>query len=131
MTVYSGGGSSGPGLARKVAERALERAATRGQDTLLLWLGDFDQAGIGSIVRPQIEHVATLLYGTGGNEKILAWRGVTMAQTGATASFRHLGLTPQMALERAEADELSRVDQDATAVTRPAGVTSGTRTCPC
>jgi hypothetical protein len=124
VRAYSGGGSSGPGLARKVALRALRRAAEHGQSTRLLWLGDFDQAGIAYIVRPHIEHVAAFLHGSrkdgqliGPEQKVLAWRvngrPVTMAQTGATVSFRHLGLTPQMALDRAETAGLSQADQDA------------------
>jgi hypothetical protein len=132
VRAYSGGGSSGPGLARKVALRALERAATRGQSTLLLWLGDFDQAGIGQIVRPHIEHVAAFLYGSRkhgklirADQKVLAWpvdgRLVTMAQTGCTVSFRHLGLTPQMALERAETAELTQADTDAIAAYAASG----------
>jgi hypothetical protein len=132
VRAYSGGGSSGPGLARKVALRALQRAAEHGQDTLLLWLGDFDQAGIGQIVRPHIEHVAAFLYGSRKDgqlidtgQQILAWEVdgelVTMAQTGATVSFRHLGLTPQMALERAGTAELTQAGTDAIAAYADSG----------
>ena len=46
VLVYLGSGSSGPGLARKVALRALVRAIEHGQDTLIIGLGDFDQAGM-------------------------------------------------------------------------------------
>ena len=126
VRAYSGGGSSGPGLARLVAYRALDRAAGHGQDTLLLWLGDFDQAGIRNIVRPHIENVAAFLYGTAGNEEVLATRTpdgelVTMAETGCTASFAHLGLSPQMALERAETAELSEADTEAIAAYADSG----------
>jgi hypothetical protein len=115
VTVYSGGGSSGPGSAREVAARALVRAVKHGQDTLLLWLGDFDQAGISKIARPHIEHVAAFLYGTAGNKQVLAYEGQQMAGTGASVSFRHLGLSPEMALAQAETAELSGADQAAIA----------------
>jgi hypothetical protein len=121
VTVYSGGGSSGPGFARKVASRALRRAVEHGQDTLILGLGDFDQAGIKSIMRPHIEHVSAFLYGTAGNTQVLGYRGKTMADTGCEVRFRHLGLTPQMALERAETADLSQADCDGIAAYAASG----------
>ena len=131
VQVYSGGGSSGPGLARKVALRALQRAAEDGQDTLLLWLGDFDQAGIKNIVRPHMEHVSAFLYGTSDNKKVLAWevdgKLVPMAETGCQVTFIHLGLTPEMALARAETAELSQADQDAIAAYAASGTDIWTR----
>jgi hypothetical protein len=33
-----------------------------------------------------------------------------MTETGCTVSIRHLGLTPEMALERAETAELTQAD---------------------
>jgi hypothetical protein len=113
VTVYSGGGSSGPGFARRVAGRTLRRAVQHGQDTLILGLGDFDQAGIKSIMRPHVEHVSAFLYGTAGNSEVLAYEGKTMADTGCEVRFRHLGLTPEMALEHAETADLTEADTEA------------------
>jgi hypothetical protein len=98
VTVYSGGGSCGPGFARRVSLRALIRAVEHGQDTLILGLGDVDQAGIKNIMRPHIEHVLAFLYGTDPfNDRVLSYEGQAMADTGCEVRFRHLGLTPEMA----------------------------------
>jgi len=121
VTVYSGGGSCGPGFARRVASRALIRAVEHSQDTLILGLGDFDQAGIKNIMRPHIEHVSAFLYGTAGNPRVLAHQGKTMADTGCDVRFRHLGLTPEMALEHAETAELSAADCDGIAAYAASG----------
>lgn len=114
VTVYSGGGSCGPGFARRVALRALIRAVEHDQDTLILGLGDFDQAGIKGVMRPHIEHVSAFLFGTAGNAEVLEHKGETMAGTGCDVRFRHLGLTPEMALERAETAGLE--DDDCAAI---------------
>ena len=44
-----------------------------------------------------------------------------MADTGCTARFWHLGLSPEMALERAELAELSAADQRAIAAYAASG----------
>lgn len=108
--VYSGGGCCGPNLAHKVARRALDRAIKHGQDTILLGVSDFDQAGIRNVMRPHVEHVAAFLYGTSGNQQVIASEDadgqlVSLVDTGATVSFDHLALTPQMARELVETDE--------------------------
>jgi hypothetical protein len=122
VLVYSGSGSSGPGLARKVALRALKRAVEHGQDTLLIGLGDFDQAGIANIQRPHAEHLAAFLYGLlPGCDAVLSYEGKVMADTGCTARFWHLGLSPEMALERAELAELDDLDQRAIAAYAASG----------
>ena len=120
-SVSSGSESSGPGFARKVASRALRRAVEYGQDTLILGLGDFDQYGIRNIMRPHIEHVAAFLYGTAGNKKVLSYQGKQMADTGSSVSFRHLGLTPEMALAQAETAGLRQADQEAIAAYAASG----------
>ena len=123
VLVYSGSGSSGPGLARKVALRALKRAVEHGQDTLIIGLGDFDQAGIANIQRPHAEHLAAFLYGLmPGCDRVLSYQGKVMADTGCTASFWHLGLSPEMALGRAELAELDDLDQRAIAAYAASGV---------
>ena len=94
VLVYSGSGSSGPGLALKTARRALIRAVDRGQNTHLCWLGDFDQAGISRIVRPHLENVRAFLYGLNGST-VLRYQGKTLADTGCTMTFEHLGLGPR------------------------------------
>jgi len=104
-----------------VASRALLRAVNHGQDTLLLGLGDFDQAGIKNIMRPHIEHVSAFLYGTAGNETVISYQDQQMADTGCTVTFRHLGLTPELALERAETADLTAADTDAIAAYAASG----------
>lgn len=99
----------------------LIRAVEDGQDTLILGLGDFDQAGIKGVMRPHIEHVSAFLFGTAGNATVLAHQGQTMADTGCDVRFRHLGLTPEMALERAETAGLSAADCAAIAAYRDSG----------
>ena len=110
VLVYSGSGSSGPGLALKTARRALIRAVDHGQSTHLCWLGDFDQSGISTIVRPHMENIGAFLYGLGG-DYLVNYKHKTMADTGCTMTFEHLGLSPEMALARAETAELTAVDQ--------------------
>lgn len=109
VTVYSGGGSCGPGLARHVAGRALDRAVHNGQSTLILGICDFDQAGIRNVLRPHIEHISAFLYGTAGNEQVLAQRVdrdlYAIADTSATVSFHHLALTPEAALGLVETEQ--------------------------
>ena len=104
VTVYSGSGSAGPNLAHKVAYRAVERGVERGQSTQLLGICDFDQAGIRNVLRPHIEHVSAFCYGTAGNDAVASCDGKTVEDAGATVSFRHLALTPQMALELVETE---------------------------
>lgn len=112
VQVYSGGGSSGPHLAHSVARRAVERAARRGQETLVLGLSDFDQAGIRNILRPHVEHLSAFLYATAGNDRVVAVRAkgkwFSMAdRSDLTAEFLHLALTPEMVLDLVE-DERDR-----------------------
>ncbi|MPZ60100.1 MAG: hypothetical protein GEU93_02155 [Propionibacteriales bacterium] len=110
VTVYSGGGSCGPNLARKVAVRAVRRAVERGQSTLILGICDFDQAGIRNVLRPHIEHVSAFLYGTADNKQVLAIEDdagalTRMEDIAPTVSFRHLGLTPEMAIGLVETEQ--------------------------
>jgi hypothetical protein len=102
VTVYSGGGSCGPNIAYKPAVRALRRAVEFGQSTLILGICDFDQAGIKNVMRPHLEHLAAFLYGTAGNEEVLAIDGRSIMETDASVSFRHLALTPDLALNIVE-----------------------------
>lgn len=112
VTAYSGGGSCGPNLARKVADRALDRAVDHGQSTVILGVCDFDQPGIRGVLRPHIEHVAAFLYGTDPkNSHVLASGGIAVEDTDATVSFEHLALTPEMARDLAETDrDRDRID---------------------
>jgi hypothetical protein len=103
VTVYSGGGSKGPNLAVRVADRAVRRAVEHGQSTLILGICDFDIPGIRNILRPHIEHLAAFLYG----EKQLAapygdGDSRAIEETEATVEFEHLALTPEQALEFVE-----------------------------
>lgn len=103
VAVYSGGGSCGPNLAHKTATRAVKRAVQVGQSTLLLGLCDFDQAGVRNVLRPHLEHISAFLFGTAGNDNIVAIQSegdelVSMPKTHATVSFQHLALTPEQAL---------------------------------
>lgn len=109
VTVYSGGGSCGPNLARKVAIRSLQRAVVHEQSTLIFGICDFDLPGVKNILRPHIENVSAFLYGTAGNHHVVAVEEnsgelASMADTGCTATFRHLALTAEMATGLAEDD---------------------------
>lgn len=109
VTAYSGGGSCGPNLARKAAARALRRAVARGQSTVFFGVCDFDLPGVKNILRPHIENVSAFLYGTAGNRLVIATKNdagefVCMADTGCTATLRHLALTAEMAERLAEDD---------------------------
>jgi len=105
VSVYSGSGSSGPGLARKTALRALARAVDHGQSTLILGLCDFDRHGITHILRPHIENVAAFLFNVESQNAdglVLAWRDdddepLTFDETDAEISFGHLAITPELA----------------------------------
>lgn len=111
VTVYSGSGSAGPNLARKVASRALHRAVEYDQATLLFGVCDFDQAGIRNVLRPHVEHVSSFLYGTAGNENVLGSPAgpetelVTMAELNPEVEFRQLALTPEQALAMVDSDQ--------------------------
>jgi hypothetical protein len=114
VSVYSGGGSAGPNLAYKVARRAVRRAVERGQSTLILGISDFDVAGIRNILRPHIEHLAAFLYGVAGNDTVVATSNgdgevLAVEDTGATVTFQHLALTPEMALELVDAPDRQRI----------------------
>ena len=112
VTAYSGGGSCGPNLARKVALRALRRAVDYRQSTVILGVCDFDQPGIRGVLRPHLEHVAAFLYGVDPkNDRVVAIEDETIEDTGANVSFRHLALTPEMARGLAETDtDRDRID---------------------
>jgi hypothetical protein len=99
VSVYSGGGGSGPRFAYDVAVRALRRAVEHHQSTVILGIGDFDQPGIKNIMRPHVEHVAAFLFGTSGNEEVLGWQDGAVADTGASVEFEHLAITPAQALD--------------------------------
>jgi hypothetical protein len=109
VTVYSGGGSCGPNLAHKVAGRAVDRAIHNDQSTLILGVCDFDQAGIRNVLRPHIEHLAAFVYGTSGNTQVLATQNghglLTVDETDAAVSFRHLALTPEQAHDLVETEQ--------------------------
>jgi hypothetical protein len=109
VLVYSGSGSGGPHLAYRTAVRAIRRAVTSGQGTLILGICDFDRPGIERILRPHIEHVSAFLHGTdrrgqeNGVSTVLAWGAASgpmpIDETDTTVSFQHLALTPEQALE--------------------------------
>jgi hypothetical protein len=100
VRVYSGGGSAGPGLAIKVAARAVVRSRERGQATHLFGIADFDVAGIENVLRPHIEHISAFLYGTDSRSDAVITGG-----DDTTVSFEHLALTPEQALDLTETDE--------------------------
>ena len=56
-----------------------------------------------------------------GCDGVLSYEGKVMAHTGCTASFWHRGLSPEMALERAELAELDDLDQRAIAAYAASG----------
>ena len=116
VTVYSGSGSSGPNLARKVAERTLIRAVDHQQDTMLLGICDFDLAGIRNILRPHIENIAAFLYGTAGNDMVTSYEGKQMltlpVRRGSVpvVTFTHLALTPEMARRLVDEDDAALIE---------------------
>jgi hypothetical protein len=72
-------------------------------------------------MHPHIEHMAGFLYGTALSDVVLSHEGKEMANTGCEVRFRHLGLTPEMALENAETAELSEDDCDGIAAYADSG----------
>ena len=60
-------------------------------------------------MRPHLENVRAFLYGLNGS-KVLRYQGKTLADTGCTMTFEHLGLGPEMALAKAETAELTDED---------------------
>ena len=126
VLVYSGGGSVGPGLAYRVAGRAVTRAVKHGQSTLLLGIADLDLAGIRNVLRPHVENLAAFLHGTTEGAVVVAAAAeengppLTLAATVASGTFGHLALTPEQAL----ALDLIETEADREAVS--AFVASGT-----
>jgi hypothetical protein len=112
VRVYSRGGSAGPGLAYRVAARAVRRAVAWGQSTHVLGIVDFDLAGIRNVLRPHVEQLSAFTYGTDprghdedGTVLVVAHDGQTMNSVGtATLRFEHLLLTPEDALGIVETD---------------------------
>lgn len=64
--------------------------------------------GHATIVRPHLENVAAFLY---SGDPLASYRHKVMADTGCIVTFEHLGLSPEMALARAETAELTADDQ--------------------
>jgi len=104
VRVESGRGSGGPDLARKVAIRAWNRyheqdedGEPRRQRTLILGVGDLDQAGVRNVMRPHIEHVAAFLLGLA--ERHSKWNEETRRLwVEEVLRFERVAVTPQQAL---------------------------------
>lgn len=109
VTVYSGSGSCGPNLAHKVARRAVERGIRQWQSTVILGIGDFDQAGIANVMRPHLEHLAAFVFGVAGNVELITdpFNGdaMTLRDAEMEVSFRHLALTPEMAADLVDTED--------------------------